>query len=276
MIIKTLVHTKDATDDVLAKEASAHFDQNPALQFQAEIFVEVRPWLSSEVLHKIFPTLDIMTALADRPDLRQVLTTTLAGLKPKAARSKSPEKQAELIDDSLGCEDISLADVEQAIAPNVWAIYVFGNKFWEAFFNEVLADIVSANGEREKKFITHFIDRSLLDRRCDGKDLKPILTHLDVAASLDPDTDSKWQKLVPSEKLSAVNRARRAQERKNPRTAFTTKQEIGIISIKTIVDSFDLTDFVPMIKAAGDAMGFGEEPFADLDVTGSQGQSPKA
>lgn len=277
-MLRSLVHTKDASDQVLAKEAAVHFGVTPYLQFLAEIFVAVRPWLTTKALFRIFSVKTIMEALASRPDLRQELTTKLTGYKRIAARKKNPLEQTKLIEDALGNEeepgDITLEDVEKEIAPETWAVYIFGDQFWKAFSSEVLADIVAANGEKEKEFITFFIEKALQERRHEGRELKPILTHLDVADAMDPDDTLKWQQRIPPEKLSEANRVRRAQERKTPRVPFTTKQEIGIIGIDVIVNSFDLTDFVPMVSAAGKSMGFdGEEnPFADL----AEDDRPKA
>lgn len=275
MIVKTLVHTKDATDEDLAKEATRHFEQSTALQFQAEIFPEVRPWLSSEEFHRLFPTLDIMKCLVDRPDLRQVMATNLVGTKLNRARVQNPEKQAKDIDETLESKDITLLDIENAITPQTLAIYVFGNRFWTAFAEEILAKIVEANGKKEKEFISLFLERALAKRGFGGKDLTPALTYDAVADSFDV---LDWQKRIPDEKLATVIKARRAQARKNPRINFTCEQEIGIVGIDTIVNSFDLTDFVPMVKAAGEALGFGdEELFTDLSAQGAKptAESPK-
>jgi len=277
LIEKTLKHSKKSlSDEDLAKEAVGHFGQNVYCQFQAEIFVEVRPWFSSQDLNRLFPVSEVMKALAERPDLRQIMATTLAGTRPNRARLQDPEKQAKDIDESLASEDISLEDVEKAITPETWSIYVFGDKFWQAFSKELLAKIVEANGEKEKKFISFFLDMALKERRYETRELKPVLTHLDVVEAID---GTLWQQRIPIDKRVEVDKARRAQERKNPRLPFTAKQELTIVGIKTVVDSFDLTDFVDVVRAAGNALGFGEEePFADLTPAdgATKGPSPKA
>ncbi len=277
LINKTLSHSKkNLSDEELAKEAASFFGQNVYCQFQAEIFVEVRPWLPSQDLNRLFPVIDVMKALSERPDLRQAMATTLAGTKPNRARIQDPEKQAKDIDESLASKDIGLDDIENAITPQTWSVYIFGDKFWQAFSKELLAKIVEANGEKEKKFISFFLDMALKERRYETRELKPVLTHLDVVEAID---GTLWQQRIPIDKRVEVDKARRAQERKNPRLPFTAKQELTIVGIKTVVDSFDLTDFVDVVRAAGNALGFGEEePFADLTPAdgATKGPSPKA
>src|SRR5690606_24884255 len=89
-------------DDQLAREEAAHLGKLPPLQSVRELLAELRrmepTWWRPELFRSAWPTHTRMAWLRQRPDIRQHITSTLTGLPPRAARTKSPAFQAELID----------------------------------------------------------------------------------------------------------------------------------------------------------------------------------
>lgn len=289
MFVKPLVHNKPETkkDEELAKEAKSYFDQHPALQAQAEIWyrtleliktpneqnkLDILPWWNLQYNRDTFTVTERMRCLAQRPDIRQQITTKLTGMKQKAARAMDANLQASLIDSAVDQNDITLLELEEAFDAQTWAVYLFKNTFWNALAKDALGKAVEANTAREKEFFAFMLDVFLKSRGThDGKPLKPILSHLDVRQAIDLET---WIKRIPIEKRIAVDRARLDQERKNPKgQSMTALQEIEIVGLETIVGKIDLVDLVPVINKAGEAMGFVE---ITLDMTeGENAEPPK-
>src|SRR5690606_34432989 len=71
----------DQGDDALAAEASAHLRKLPSLQLVAELLTRLRemqlPWWTPDHLRKAYGATDRMGWLAERPDLRQRITSEL-------------------------------------------------------------------------------------------------------------------------------------------------------------------------------------------------------
>src|SRR5262249_31967823 len=89
-------------DATLKAEARAFIAATPALQLVAELLVKLRtldlPWWSPDKLRQRWPAQERLRWFRARADLRQGITTQLTGLAKKAARKKSVDFQASLID----------------------------------------------------------------------------------------------------------------------------------------------------------------------------------
>jgi len=269
--IKPLIHTEagNKSDDDLRNEMREYFEQNKALQFQAGLWTKIRElikassetplaWWSLAYMREIFPVSARFAALAQRPDIRQRIVTELVGIKPKTARGKfgDPEVQAKLVDGALDDGDVTLDEMEDSFAWPVWAVYIFGETFWREV-RIATGKAMIDSGDREKEFIAFLIEASLKHG---------IITNLDLRSALDPVT---WQKRIPVEKRAAVDRARIKHEHEGTLSEFTTGSEMEIVGFQTLVESFDSTDFVPVVDLVGQAMGF-----SIGDVRGDE--SPKA
>lgn len=261
-IIKPLVHNDvdNKSEAVLHEEMQEYFDQNPALKFQAGLLVKIfelikgssadEPlvWWSYEQMRKIFPVSARISALEQRPLLRQKIVCDLTGLKPKTALKKygTAEKQTDVIDAVLDDEDTELDQFEAAFDPEVWAVYVFNQTFWREL-RVAMGFAIAESGPREKAFIAFLIETALNHG---------LISHLDIRTTLDPAT---WQKRIPIEKRVAVDRARIKAEHENKLSDFTAKTEMEMVGFQTLVNSFDSADFSPVINAVGMAMGFSIE-----------------
>lgn len=290
-----LIHNnQDASDETLAKEAEEFLKKSATLQAMAAIIKQLRSilleaaeenperqlgWLTLAEYRKAFPASMRMQALSSRPDIRQRITTELTGLRANAARSKDPEFQAGLIDATIDSGDIQLVEFEKAFNPDDLVVYMDTSLFWQYFMNESLARMIEENTAREKDFFAFLLGIFLLTRN----PLKPILTHLDVRRAIE---GSVWQQRIPLELRVKVDAARLEQESKTTSRAFTAKQEIEIVTLEVIVESLDLSDLVPILQAAGKAMGFetteketeADELFdiADLEDSNEEGSEPAA
>jgi len=280
--VNPLIHkNSESSDQELSKEASAYYSQHTPLQAQAELWIKILeliktpdangkidtlPWWNLQYTRNTFTVKQRMQALNQRPDIRQQVTTQLTGMKQKAARAMPADLQATLIDSAIDQGDISLLELEEAFDAQTWAVYIFQNTFWNALANDGLIKIVEANTEREKQFIAYALDVFLKTRGSfGGQQLKPVLTHLDVRLAIDPEI---WIKRIPMTKRIEVDRARLDQERKNPRIPFTAQRELQIVGLDTIVQSIDLSDLVPVIRAAGESMGFADQTLTLEDENG--------
>jgi hypothetical protein len=264
----SLIHTNpDLSDEALAKEAEVHLAKSATLQAMVQILEKQRKmllqsakedptrqlgWLTLAELRKAFPATMRMQALSSRPDIRQRITTELTGLRPKASRGKNAEFQADLIDSTIDDGDIGLQEFEIAFDLKDLVTYMDVSSFWKFFMDESLARIIEENSSKEKELFAFLLDAFLQSR----DPLKPILTHLDVRAAIQGEI---WQQRIPLGKRVAVDTARLAQERKTTSQAFTAKQEIDIVTLEVIVE-LDLSDLVPILRAAGKAMDLEGNP----------------
>ncbi len=293
-MVQPLIHTNaNLSDEELANEAKYFLAKSAPLQAMVQILIKQHEllleayvddgesklgWLTLTELREAFPATTRMQAFKSRPDIRQRVTTELTGLRPKAARSKDANFQASLIDSAIDDGDIDLAEFETAFDPTDLVVYMDVSEYWKHFMKESLARIIEENTPREKEYFAFLLNIFLQYRG----ELKPILTHLDVRASIQGET---WQQRIPMEKRVAVDTARLEQERKAASKPFTAEQELEIVTLQVLVDNLDLTDLVPILQAAGVAMGFqdanpeqnpeelfGEEELEILD--GKDGEAP--
>ncbi len=261
-IIKPLVHkdTDNKSEEVLQQEMQEYFNQNPALKFQAGLLVKIfeliksspenepLAWWSYEHMRKVFPVSVRFTALTQRPVLRQSIAYKLTRLDLKMLLGSfgTPELQTGLVDGALKDEATTLAELEEVFDPEVWAVYIFNETFWRAL-RTGMNTAIAESGPREKQFIAFLIETALNHG---------LISHLDIRTTLDPAT---WQKRIPIEKRVAVDRARIKAEHESKLAEFTAKSEMEMVGFQTLVDSFDSSDFSPVINAVGMAMGFGIE-----------------
>src|SRR5437879_2020376 len=104
-------HDEKMDDAALAQEAQAFVGKTAPVQLVAELLLKLRmlspSWWTYEIVRASWPASDRMAWLKERADIRQKITTGLTGLAPRAARNKSPEFQASLIDSVIEDGDVS-------------------------------------------------------------------------------------------------------------------------------------------------------------------------
>ena len=124
-------------DHVLIEEARNHVSRSPALQLVAELVRKLRvssfAWWTPDVVRESWGAAARMEWFAQRPDLRQKITTGLTGLAPKAARNKTPRFQAELIDSVIVDGDVTVKQFDDAFDPTDIAAYGPAIEIWQRF-----------------------------------------------------------------------------------------------------------------------------------------------
>ena len=249
----------DQSDDRLAAEASAHLAKLPALQLMAELLTRLRemqlPWWTPDHLRKAYGATDRMAWLADRPDVRQRITSELTGLAPKAARKKAPEFQAALIDSVIDDGDISSAQFEAAFDPVDLAVYGPVSDLWRLFRRRMpWEDDATAHQD----LIGWLIGALLADKSAlDGAPRTPILTPWNVRTAID---GRVWHARIPLDVRVAIDEARLRRERERPGDPFHAAHDLAHAPPALIAASIPLKDLVPVLDVAGRAMGFEAEP----------------
>lgn len=285
--ITPFVHetSADETSDIdLTKAAQKHLAGSPSKQVLAEILVKLREinpsWWSPEHLHRVFPAEMRMRWLAQRPDLRQAVTTVLTGLRENTARKKDPEQQASLIEDAIRDKDASLDQFELAFDPRALVVYGDACAIWAQLRERFPWD---KSNKDHQILVADFIERFLSERSTLNGDLAraPILTHLKVRTAID---ETVWERSIPPEIRVRINRARLEQEGVDDTIPFRAKDELLIATPEIIAAKIALKDLKPIFLLAEEAMGFAPAPepdilsvppeAADEDVLGDQ--LPKA
>jgi hypothetical protein len=249
----------DQSDDVLAAEASAHLARLPSLQLMAELLTRLRemrlPWWTPDHLRKAYGAADRMGWLAERPDLRQRITSELTGLAPKAARKKAPEFQAALIDSVIDDGDITVAAFEAAFDPADLAVYAPVSDLWRLFRRRMpWEDDATAHQDLVGWLVGALLaDKSSLD----AAPRTPILTPWHVRTAID---GRVWHARIPLDVRVAIDEARLRRERERPGDPFHAAHDLAHAPPALIAASIPLKDLVPVLDVAGRAMGFELEP----------------
>jgi hypothetical protein len=244
-----------ATDEARKNEARISLASSGSLQFVAELIEKLQsigvPWWTPEQARDTWTALDRMTWLAQRPDLRQGLVTSLAGLPAKTARGKSPEYQAELLVSVMEAGDLSAARFDTAFSPADLVVYGPAAEFWQAFIDRMPWDDQSPVHEE----LIAWTLRSLLSTRStmDGMSRAAIMSSWDVRANIDAHI---WQEHMPIEIRAAIDEARLRQERTRPRDPYAARNELGIATPDVIAAHIPLRDLTTVFTAAGRALGF--------------------
>ncbi|HVY45561.1 MAG TPA: hypothetical protein VHB21_06755, partial [Minicystis sp.] len=215
------------SDASLAEEARAFLAGSPARQLVAEILHRLRateaPFWSPEALRQRFPAEARMRWLAERPDVRQRVTSKLTGLAPKAARKKTPEFQAALVDSVLDEGDVSAKDFDAAFEAEELAVYGPADAIWRAFLDAIPWD---ARGAAHEELAAWLLDALLASTSglAGAFARRPILTPLDVRQAIDA---AAWHAQLPLDVRVAIDRARLAQERERPGVPFGAADELA-------------------------------------------------
>lgn len=270
---KPLLHNEmEADDDVLRAEARAHLARHPELQLVAELLGKLRslrlPWWSPELLRATWPAKTRMRWFRQRPDVRQVVTTRLAGLPPNATRKRSLEFQADLIDAVIDDGDVRAETFEEAFDPADLALYGPASEFWAQFRDRMpWYDDSSGN----QKLVAWLIRALLTDRStADGVTRRPILTAWEVRSGIDA---TAWFTRLPLEVHLAIDEARLKHEKTRPREGFLARHELAIATPEILTANLPLTALTAIFAAAEKAMGFAtnvdvssQRPSGEYDV----------
>ncbi|MBK6518854.1 MAG: hypothetical protein IPM79_13430 [Polyangiaceae bacterium] len=244
-------------DDRLAADAAAHLGRSPGLQLVAELYARLRdmdfPWWTGDQLRDAFPAVDRLGWLAERPDLRQRITTQLTGLAPRAARNKSPEFQAQLIDSVIDEGDITVAAFEAAFEPADIAVYGPAADIFRLFRRRMPWD---DDATAHQDLVGWLIGALLADRSSlDGSARTPVLSVLQVRTSID---GRVWHSRIPLHVRVAIDEARFAAQRERPSEPYGVERDLAIATPALIAASIPLRDLMGVIDVATNALGFDE------------------
>lgn len=257
------------TDDELTKEAESYYATTPALQLVAELLGELQtrrlPWWTHSTMRGLWGANDRMRWYERRPDLRQQITSKLTGLVAKAARNKTPEFQAELIDSAIDEGDITVDRFDTAYEHSDLVVYGPTAQFWTEFRNH--APWSDASPAHQDLMVTLF--RLLLTDKStvEGVTRKPILTVWELRSSI---PSLLWQQHIPIEVRVAIDDARLRQEK--ARQSFLAVNELAIATPKIICASIPLAELNCVLDAAERAMGLSK--VATINTTSSAAPSP--
>lgn len=244
-----------ASDDRLATEAAAHLARHPGLQVIAELLTRLRevgfPWWTPEHLRSAYPAAERMRWLVRRPDIRQRITTQLTGLAPRAARNKTPEFQASLIDSVLDEGDITHDVFEQAFEPVDIAVYGPASEIWRLFRKRMPWD---DDATVHQDLVGWLVGALLADKSfLDGVPRTPVLSALQVRTAID---GRVWHSRIPLHVRVAIDDARFAHQRERPTEAYGVERDLQIATPALIAASIPLKDLGGVLDVAGLALGF--------------------
>lgn len=246
------------SDQKLEEEAAAHLASNAPLQLMTELLTRLRemgfPWWTSEHLRLAYPAKERLKWLAGRPDLRQRITTDLTGLAQKAARNKTPDFQAELIDSVIDDGDISADTFERAFEPADLVVYGDAADQWRLFRRRMPWDD-DRTGHQD--LIGWLLGALLADKSTlDGKPRTPILSALAMRTGID---GRVWHSKIPLDVRVEIDNARFASLRDKPGEPFTAAQDLAIATPALLAASIPLKEFANVLDLAGAALGFEEK-----------------
>lgn len=253
------LHHHDAenlADDDLRRESRNHLSRNAHLQVIAELVARLRSlglsWWTPTFAREAWPARARMRWFAQRPDLRQQITTSLTGLPVNTARRKSAEFQADLIDAAIDDGDVTVDRFEAAFDPSELACYGPAFEFWAQFRDRMPWE---DDSPVHQKLVAWLLKTLLSDRSgTDGNMIrKPILTAWDVRSSIDARV---WATRIPVEIRVAIDEARLRHERSRPREPFQARHELAIAVPEVITANIPLADLTQIITAAERAMGY--------------------
>lgn len=267
----THAEPESKTDEQLAQEAKNHLAANVSLQVTAEFIRAIRRLelkeLDATVRRGLLTATDRMQALAQRPDSRQLVTTVLAGVPPKAARKMDPNFQASLLDQVVDSEDRTAGEFDEAFDPDELVVYGDAGTILNGYLGEFRWE---EDSDPRRDAIASLIEAMLKERGShNGKPLKPILTPWDVMFAISPEV---WHTKVPLDIRTKIHTAWLEQERAKPRDPFTAKQALEIADPRILVANILLVDLHGVIKLGVKKMGFEKDDsvldVADLDPKG--------
>ncbi len=243
-----------ADDETLERDARAHLAKSPHLQVMAELMAKLRAssfaWWSVTFTRNQWRALPRMQWLAERPDLRQKITSSLTGLPPKAARSKTPEFQAGLIDAVLDHGDVRGIHFEEAFSVQELVTYGPAAEMWNQFRQRMPW---GEDTEGNQKLIGWLLRVLLSERSSLDPEMlrKPVLTAWDVRTAIEPRV---WQERIPLDLRAMIDEARLRREKVRPREPYCARHELEIATPELLAQYIPLADLLPVIEVAEQAL----------------------
>ncbi len=252
----------DAAFDLAAKQYAS---RTGAIQFLTELIERLRTfsWWNPNELRQIWGAAERMAWFRERPDIRQRVTTALTGLAPRAARNKTPEFQASLIDSVIEDGDVPVIAFEEAFYPIEIALYGPAPLIWKQFRDRMpWRDESPANRALVEWILDEFLASK--SRVYDWKRKSILSAHAFRVAV----PGRIWHQHVPIDLRIAVDDARLERERTKPTEPFHATHELQIVTPQVLAAHLPLRELVRVFDAAEREMGLSLAPPAG-SVVGS-------
>ncbi|MGZ3424549.1 MAG: hypothetical protein ACXVEF_22710 [Polyangiales bacterium] len=243
--LKPLQHeAADKKDDqTLRREAEIHLAKHPALQVVGDLLVRLRArelsWWTADDMRALWPIRERMRWFRERPDIRAQIVTSLTQLPAKAARKKTPDFQADLVDSFLEDGDVTTKQCEEAFDGYDLAVYGPAAEFWRRF-RERMPWHEEGKATQE---IASGILRAILQHG--------LLSAIEIRSAIGP---TVWQSKVPLDVRVAIDEARLRREKSGE--PFGATQELAIATPELLATHIPARDLLPVIEAATKALGW--------------------
>jgi hypothetical protein len=246
--------TPIAEDTALVQEARSHVANNGALQLIAELIVKFRgsrfSWWTPELLRGTWDASERMGWFKQRPDIRQRITCSLTGLRPKAARNKQPDFQAALIDSVIDDGDVTVDQFEDAFDAIELAAYAPVAEIWHRFRERMPWD---QDLPPNQDLVGWLFDRLLAaSSTIEGMTRKPILTSYAIRTTI---PGKIWHSKIPLEIRVAIDDLRFEHERAKPGEPFHAIHDLSVATPTIIAANIPLRELLCVLDAAEAAMG---------------------
>jgi hypothetical protein len=241
-------------DAALAQESRSHVAGNAALQLIAELVSKLRgsrfSWWTPELLRGTWDGAERMGWFEQRPDIRQRITCSLTGLKPKAARNKQPGFQAALIDSVIDAGDVTVDQFENEFDAIELAAYAPVADIWSRFRERMPWD---QDAPPNQELVAWLIDRLLASfSTIEGMTRKPLLTPHEIRTTI---PGKIWHSRIPLEVRVAIDEARFQREREKPGEPYHAIHDLGLATPTIIAANIPLRDLLCVFDVAEKAMG---------------------
>jgi hypothetical protein len=254
---KALFHDDaEQSDDAARRQARAWAAKSPQVQFIAELIAMLRAadttWWSPDVLCTLWPPLTRMRWFAQRPDIRQRVTTAVTGLAKNAARTKSCEFQAELIEAALAGGDADAATFDAAFEPLEIATYGSAQDIWGQFKDRMSW---TSDSPSNQKLVGQLLRALLAERHPLDAEMirRPILTACEMREAID---STIWQTCIPLELRVAMDDARVRWEKARPKEPYHARHDLQIATPELIPVHLALVDLLGVVRAAERSLRF--------------------
>jgi hypothetical protein len=251
-------------DSALQEEAKAHVAKSAGAQLVAELLQKLRtggfPWWTADQTREIWNAQTRLTWLKERADLRQKITSGLTGLAPKAARNKTPEFQASLVDSVIEDGDVSVRQFDEAFAVTDLATYGPVVEIWQKFRERFPWDQDTPPHQElfawllEALIATHSTLPAL-----EGTTRKLILSTHAVRTTI---PGKIWHTRIPLEVRVAIDDLRFQREKAKPNEPFHSLHDLSVATPTIIASNIPLRELARILDVAERSLGFPASPAA--------------
>lgn len=228
-------------DDLLVARARDRLAKHRECELLASLLAELRerrrPWWSTSVLKKTWPTPVRFLWLDQRPDVRARLTHELTGLAQRAARESERGFQAELIERVVDAGDVALDDWERAFTVEDLAVHAPASVIWQEFRARFPW---SSPDEGDRELMVWLLGELLDEKRhpvngtpagTAGNTGGSIMTPLYVRSAIDVKV---WQEHLPLDIRVQVD-GRRLRKELEGKT-FNCRDELAVVKLDRLVE----------------------------------------